>query len=185
VFDWPFPEFVLSNLVLASVLGGHISPDQACKQYRKILADFPNSPDLYLLIANTAACEIWASEIKRAYDRLRTAKKELESHEDYDKYYVYFIDVNFAVAGYFNGEQARALDVLDDTLPNVEALGDKSRAYMRRRHEILRDALAHDTFVTPSDLGKVFTEWHTQEVGDLWPRYARAVALTTIEHWET
>ena len=185
MFDWPFPEFVLSNLILASVLGAHITPGQASEQYRKILSDFPSSPDIYLLIANTAACEIWASEIGRAHDRLRTAKQELEQHEDYDQYYVYYIEANFAVTLYFNGEPAQALALLDHTRANVEALGDKSRAYMRRRHDILRGALADHSFATPSELDKFFIERKIQEVGDLWPRYSRAVALTTIEHWET
>lgn len=183
--EWPFPEFLLNNLVLALNLAGEISIDDAVAGFGGILASYPHSPDRHLLTSNCAAFEILRGDVASALRRLNKASDEIGAVESFDQYYRYFVNTNLAVAVFHSGDVTSAKQLWEQAAADIAAIDEKSRAYHDRRHQLLAGAF---DIVEPGEVSRwngYLLENHPKEVGDTWPLYAHGVAFTTIEHWET
>lgn len=182
-FNWPSMEIAANNLILASYLAGELPLPVATDLMRQIEENRNGIGDQILINNNLAVLLIHGGEIDKAQQILTLAQDQLAENAESDAYHRYFVANNLAGVFALMGYPSRAIQLLADAEPDLDRLYPAIRATLKRRHEMMPQALGMAADVGMERFDSFLQDHYVPQIGPQWAFYGRTFLLSDIQFW--
>jgi tetratricopeptide (TPR) repeat protein len=141
---------VANNVIIAAVLDKRMSPAEAVKCLKELIARFPHLDDDLIIYANLGGLEIIGGNPQAALDAFACNNDRLESTPDIDPYYRFLSESNKAIALQLAGAPF-AKELWSTCEPLIARLAPAMRAELRTRHQALSSLFDDQTLANPQE----------------------------------
>ncbi len=177
------PDVLASNLVLAGYRAGAIALPDAIEHQHLIVHSPQTSNDNFIQRCNLVSFLLLASRDAEARSELNVLLSQVEAGSD-ESPLVYYSSALVVAAAALTGDVDEALRRHRELETFVDSLKWPTAAYLRRRQQLLEEALPHlDPSLPRAELDQLLIKSLPRQIGYAWSYYGRLIPCCELSFW--
>jgi len=173
---------VLSNNLIVSELLDRVCDAAMARRNFEQLQDKPMAAmDAALVQSNLGACVALTNDLAGARALLEPLYSRLQSAPEADDLHTYLAGINLASVLYLDGDQARAIELMNTLTAISETAMPPHKVFFRDRHAIVLAAMASSQTYTPAEWHALPAKVAPSGAGPSWRHYGRGFVFTDLQ----
>lgn len=177
-------DVLAHNIVLSGYRSGKIDIEETVARQTVLMRSPEGSEDNFAERCNLVAYLLLAERDERAAEELKALEDEVAVNGIDETYLVYYCNALAVAVAAMGGDSDEALRRHRQMAPFVESLKWPTASYVRRRQQLLDEALPNLDLSQPRNaLDRVIIDSRPLQIGKAWPYYGRLFPCCELSFW--
>lgn len=177
-------DVLAHNMVLSGYRSGKIDIEETVARQTVLMRSPEGSEDNFAERCNLVAYLLLAERDEQAAAALKALEEEVQVNAIDETYLVYYCNALAVAVAALGGDLDEAMRRHRQMAPFVESLKWPTAPYVRRRQQLLDEALPDlDLSRSRDALDRVIIDSHPLQIGEAWPYYGRLFPCCELSFW--